>query len=82
MSSLYYLLMKRRIIKQGNNSYTLTLPISWIKENHLRGGDEIEIDEEDSKLIISLSKDQRKVEISLDVDVSNYNSRSIIIILP
>ena len=27
--------MKRKLIKQGNNSYTITLPAKWIKEKGL-----------------------------------------------
>ena len=47
--------MRRRIIKQGNNSFTSTVPIKWIKENNLEAGDEIEVFEEDNQLIISES---------------------------
>jgi len=35
--------MKRKIIRQGNNAYTLTLPISWIRQNSLTPKDELNI---------------------------------------
>jgi len=73
--------MRRRIIKQGNNSFTSTVPIKWIKENNLEAGDEIEVFEEDNKLIISPPLKLRKHETPIDIDVRNYNKRSIIISL-
>lgn len=36
--------MKRKIVKQGHNAMTITLPASWIKENNIRSGDEIDVD--------------------------------------
>ena len=70
--------MRRRIIKQGNNSFRSTVPIKWIKENNLEAGDEIEVFEEDNQLIISPPLKLRKHETPIDIDVRNYNKRSII----
>ncbi len=67
--------MKRRIIKQGNNSYTLTLPIKWIRANNLTGNEEISVDEEENTLKIATEKKQDKKTITLDL--LENNSRSI-----
>ena len=44
--------MRRKIIKQGQ-SYTLTLPKQWIEQVQLQEKDEVTIEEQDLKLIIS-----------------------------
>lgn len=69
--------MRRKMIKQGNNSYTLTLPISWIREEKLEANGEVEIEEEDGNLIVSLPKDIKRKESSIEVDVKDYNERTI-----
>jgi antitoxin component of MazEF toxin-antitoxin module len=72
--------MRRKVIKQGNHSYTLTLPIKWIREAGLENGNEVNLTEMDASLLIS-SVDVKLPETSLSVDVSAYNKRSITIIL-
>jgi phosphate uptake regulator len=69
--------MKRKIIKQGNNSYTLTLPIQWIKEHSLDGGDEIDISEDEAKLVLSVADDVKRPEVTVSFDLDGYNERTI-----
>jgi len=45
--------MKRKIIKQGHNTLTITLPKRWAENKGLKGGDEINIEEIDDELRIS-----------------------------
>jgi len=44
--------MRRKIIKQGYNTLTISLPIKWAKKLNLKGGDEISITEEENELVI------------------------------
>ncbi|MEM3154402.1 MAG: hypothetical protein QW165_02415 [Candidatus Woesearchaeota archaeon] len=47
--------MKRKLIHQGDKkhgSFTLTLPSAWVKEYGLKAGDELDIDETGSSLVI------------------------------
>jgi len=44
--------MKRKIVKQGHNAMTLTLPISWIKEQNISAGDELDVEQKGKDLII------------------------------
>lgn len=37
--------MKRKVIKQGHNTLTVTLPRRWCDENGIEGGDEIEMEQ-------------------------------------
>lgn len=51
--------MKRKLIRQGDKnhgSYTVTLPASWIKEFGLKAGDELDVDESGSSLILSANR--------------------------
>ena len=48
--------MKRKIIKQGHNTLTITLPSKWVKKLNMKAGDEINILEKNSSLIINAEK--------------------------
>ena len=57
--------MKRKIIKQ-KDSYTITLPIEWIREFGLKEKDEVYMDFEDNIVVIStdkLKKTETKIKI-------------------
>lgn len=45
--------MKRKVIKQGHNTLTVTLPAKWVKENNLLPGAEVELLEKDRDLLIT-----------------------------
>ena len=48
--------MRRKIIKQGLGGYTVSLPISWVREQGLKARDDILIEEQKGNLIISASE--------------------------
>ena len=62
---LYY--MKRKIIKQGVNTLTLSLPSDWTKRLNLKPGDEVEVEERGTALNISTEGTPQIEEISVDV---------------
>ena len=71
--------MKRKVIKQ-RDSYTITLPMKWVKANHLEESPEIEVGEEADRLLIeSLGKTKPKktATISLDSDYALFISHVI-----
>ncbi len=72
--------MRRKIIKQGHNTLTITLPTKWAKKHGLSSGDEIDIQENEKSLIISGSKAPTLAGKNLDLrDVSTiFLWRSII----
>src|SRR3989339_1769225 len=45
--------MRRKLIKQGKNALTVTLPAKWVEDNGLKGGDEVEIGEKEGTLSIA-----------------------------
>ena len=45
---------KRKLVKSGNTSFTVALPINWIRKNSLDQGDEVDILENtEGDLVIS-----------------------------
>lgn len=63
--------MKRKVIKQGHNTLTLTLPRKWCDKLGIKSGDEIDIDENESSLVIN---SQGKAELeTAELDVSNLD---------
>jgi len=44
--------MKRKVIKQANQAYTITLPIEWVRQNKINEKTELEVTPEEKSLII------------------------------
>ena len=67
------LVMRRKVIKQ-RDSYTVTLPIKWVKAHGVDKTAEIDIEEQNSNLVIETeSKPQKKeAEINLDSDYALF----------
>jgi len=59
--------MKRKIIKQGHNAYTVTLPIDWIKRLNLKPKDEVDVLEDGNQIIINAKKNSEQNSISFDI---------------
>jgi|APSaa5957512622_1039677.scaffolds.fasta_scaffold58096_2 phosphate uptake regulator len=59
--------MKRRIIKQGHNAFTITLPTNWVKNLNLKPKEEIDVVENGNQLIINAKKNSNKNSISFDL---------------
>ena len=59
--------MKRKVIKQGNNTLTVTLPRKWTSKYHLNAGDEVEVEEKGRNLSIGTKKSLEEGKISLKV---------------
>lgn len=71
--------MKRKVIKQGNNTLTLTLPRKWTDKFNIKAGEELEVIEKDKYLIVGGHKDTREQKIS--ADVSNIDRSTIMTLL-
>lgn len=68
--------MKRKLVKQGNNVLTVSMPSSWVKHNNLSPGKEVELDEKENKIIISK---ERGIEESntIKLDLRGLEQRQI-----
>jgi phosphate uptake regulator len=58
--------MKRKVIKQGHNTLTITLPCKWAKKQGINAGDEIDFEEKDNALLLSTDKQAPLLKITLD----------------
>jgi phosphate uptake regulator len=59
--------MKRKIIKQGHNTLTLTLPNKWVQKHSIKPGDEVDVSEADRGLMISTDSNLNLSTITVDV---------------
>ncbi|MEK6824235.1 MAG: AbrB/MazE/SpoVT family DNA-binding domain-containing protein [Nanoarchaeota archaeon] len=62
--------MKRKIIGQGHNTLTITLPSKWARKLNLKAGEEVDIEESGSRLILNTS--QHPKEKSCVIDIRNF----------
>ncbi len=61
--------MKRKIIKQGHNTLTLTLPGEWTRKLDLKAGDELDVLEKEASLV--LSADSKKEEKRAVIEIKD-----------
>jgi len=60
--------MKRKIIKQGHNTLTITLPSEWVKKLNLKSGDEIDAYERENALILNGIERATEKKAVIDID--------------
>src|SRR3989338_2666410 len=70
--------MRRKIIQQ-KSAYTLTLPIKWVRDHHLEGKAEVEVEEEADALTIRAEKKATLETISLTLEKSTSEYYRIMI---
>jgi len=63
--------MKRKIIKQGHNTLTITLPNDWAKEHNVKAGGEIDVSPRDNGLFISTESVDNKRCTTIDISEMN-----------
>jgi len=59
--------MKRKIIKQGHNTLTITLPSEWVKKLNLNAGDEIDLNEDNGSLCINGKQNNGFKSTTIDI---------------
>lgn len=59
--------MERKLVKQGRDALTVTLPSKWIKDKGLKAGQEVDITIEKNNLVISSNKKTEFKETVIDV---------------
>lgn len=66
--------MIRKVIRQGKQAYTVTLPVEWIRTNSLEAGSEISLQPTEDRLLISPVKQRvKKRSITLKLEGSQFN---------
>ena len=70
--------MQRKVIKQGNNTLTITLPKKWVDRVGVKVGDELQVIED--KGVLQIGKEQQEVEKEAQVTLQpplRFASRKI-----
>lgn len=62
---------KRRVIKQGNNTLTVTLPKDWTSQFNIQAGDELTVLQRDRSLV--LDSEKLETDSKVEIDVSNLS---------
>ena len=65
--------MKRKVIKQGHNTLTITLPSKWAKDRGVRAGDEIDIAEQEKSLVIN-TEGNGAIPSSTTIDIAGMSA--------
>lgn len=60
--------MRRKLVKQGKGALTLSLPSRWIREQQLKPGDELIIDERDTDLVLRTEGKKPAQTTSIELD--------------
>ncbi|MBD3259147.1 hypothetical protein GF371_00790 [Candidatus Woesearchaeota archaeon] len=71
--------MRRRIVKQGHNTLTISLPRKWCDRNKLEEGEEIDVIEKGEHLL--LSKGISKGIGKISVDISGLDRSTIVMLI-
>ncbi|MBM3234367.1 phosphate uptake regulator PhoU [Candidatus Pacearchaeota archaeon] len=59
--------MRRKLIKQGHNTLTITLPSKWIQQFNLKPGSEINLIEKDNGLFLTTEKNEQYKKAEFDI---------------
>ncbi len=59
--------MKRKVVKHGPSTLIISIPSVWAKKYNIKQGDELDVDEQMSRLIIDTKKQQKFKELEIDV---------------
>jgi phosphate uptake regulator len=72
--------MKRKVIKQGHDTLTVTLPHKWVDTVQLNPGDDVDIEESEGKLIISTAPMEKQVS-KISLDLSGLDRAGIMLLM-
>jgi phosphate uptake regulator len=72
--------MRRKVIQHGPSSLTISLPHTWVKENNLKKGDEVNLEQEGDAIRVYSGK-ERLFSKKIVVDLSDLDSQSAKIML-
>lgn len=64
---LRLLLMRRKIIRQGKSTLTLSLPAPWVRANQLRAGDEVDLAAQDQTLLVNAKPTDTQRTVTIDL---------------
>lgn len=72
--------MKRKVVKHGNSTLTISLPIQWAKKFEIKSGDELDIEERGNKIIVKPYNEHTEKEYLVNINTTDYIPKLITII--
>ena len=73
--------MRRKLVKQGINALTVTVPAKWAEKNGLKAGDEVEVGEEETKIIIYSGELKESKKKKIEIELKSNHEKSVKIAL-
>ena len=55
--------MKRKVIKQANQAYTITLPIEWVRKNKISKNSEVDIQIREKTLMVNTGESRGYIRL-------------------
>jgi len=68
--------MKRSIVQHGASSLTVTLPASWVKKYGLKKGDEVEVNEKGTSVLVSTGQETDTEKKTVDTTESGIFTKN------
>ncbi len=65
--------MRRKLVKQAGQAFTLTLPIDWIRNNGLEAGDEVNLIDRGKSILVKSGK--KTVTGIMDFNIKGFSKR-------
>jgi len=65
--------MKRKIVKHGSATLTVSLPAKWARKYQIKQGDEVDVEEKDSNIIVSTQTKTKETSKKI-IDISGLTS--------
>lgn len=59
--------MKRKVVKHGPSTLIISIPSAWARKYGIKQGDELDVDEQESRLIIDTKGERKLPEITIDI---------------
>ncbi len=64
--------MKRKVVKHGSSTLTVSLPADWTRSLNIQPGDELFVNEKGRSLVVSCDKELTLPKYSLNIDSANF----------
>ena len=72
--------MKRKVVKHGTTTLTISLPVQWVKKFDIKQGDELDVNEKGNKIIITPYNEHTENEYEVMINEGEYTPRLLVII--
>ena len=65
--------LKRKVVRHGPSSLTISLPMTWAKKFNVKAGDEVEVEEKGESVLVTSGKNVKCV-MKKEINISEYGS--------